>query len=97
MEWTAERVSRLYELYERHIDRLRTDVVKANRSLGSTEPEKTNLEILNRAEFEALLRRPTDDPEVTRLWVRRIIRGHEQEFPELESGPSERPRRRTGT
>ncbi len=97
MEWTAENVGRLYELYERHIDRLRKDVVEANRTLGSTEPEKTDLDGLTHAEFEALLKSPTDDPEVTRLWVRRIIRGHEHEFPKLNYEFADGPWRRTGT
>jgi len=97
MHWTAEYVNRLYELYQRHIGRLRKDVVEANRSLGSTEPEKTNLEVLTHAQFEAVLKEPTDDPQVTRLWVRRIIRGHEHEFPQLGCESAEAPRRRTGT
>ena len=97
MQWSAERISRLYELYERHIDRLKKDVVEANRLLGLTQPEKTDLKILTVAEFEALLNEPSDDPEVTRLWVHRIIRGHEDEFPELICESAERPRRRTGT
>lgn len=97
MQWSAEKVKRLYELYERHVGRLRKDVVEANRSLGSPEPEKTNLEVLSHAQFEAVLTGPTDDPDVTRLWVRRIIRGHEHEFPELSCESADRPRRRTGT
>ncbi len=97
MEWTAKRMDRLYELYERHIDRLRTDVIEANRSLGSSQPQRTHLDRLGRSEFETLLQQPTDDSEVARSWVRRIIRGHEHEFPELGFGPPETGRRRTGT
>jgi hypothetical protein len=97
MEWTTEEMDRLYGLYERHVDRLRTDVVRANRSLGSSQPERTALGRVSRSEFEALLRQPTDDPEVARLWVRRILRGHEHEFPERHSGASDTPHRRTGT
>lgn len=84
MDYALETMDRLYELYKHHIDRLRADIAKTNRSLGSSEPEKTNLEILSRSEFEALLKQPTDDTDVTRLWVKRIIRGHELQFPELE-------------
>ncbi len=84
MDYALETMDRLYELYGHHIDRLRVDIVKTNRSLGSSKPEKSNLDILSRSEFEALLEQPTDDPDVTRLWVRRIIRGHELKFPELE-------------
>jgi hypothetical protein len=83
MEWTVKIVDRLYELHGQHIDRLRADLGAANRLLGSSTPERTGLKHLTRAEFEALLRQPTDDPEVTRLWIRRIIRGHEREFPAL--------------
>ncbi len=84
MEWTVEIVDRLHELHGQHIDRLRADVSTANRLLGSSMPERTGLKHLTRAEFEALLRQPTDEPEVTQRWIRRIIRGHEHEFPELE-------------
>ena len=97
MEWTAKDVDRLYGLYERHIDRLRTDLVRANRSLGSSHSESTRLDRLTRAQFEAMLGEQADDPEVARLWVRRVLRGHEHEFPELDLGPSGAPRRRTGT
>lgn len=97
MQWTANYVDRLYDLYERHIDRLRADVAEVNRSLGSSRPEHTHLDHLSRSEFETLLHQPTDDTEVTRLWVRRIVRGHEHEFPGLDFGSTEAPRRRTGT
>lgn len=83
MAWTAETIDRIYELYGQHIHQLHLEVTSVNRSLGSTNPEKTALKCLPRAEFEALLKGSTDDPEVTRLWVQRIIQGHEHEFPEL--------------
>lgn len=94
MEWTAKSVTRLYELYLEHIDRLRNDVIDTNRSLGSPHPEKTKLEPMPRSEFERFLHRLENDPESGRLWLRRIIRDHEQEFPELESAGT---LRRTGT
>lgn len=75
MAGTAESVDRLYDLYQQHIDRLRRDVSAVNRSLGSSKPEETRLKPLTRAEFEALLNRPTDDLEGRRLWLRRITRG----------------------
>ncbi len=84
MEWTVGTVDRLHELHAQHVDRLHADVTAVNRVLGSPTPEKTGLKQLTRAEFEARLRQPTDDPEVVRLWKRRIIRGHESEFSELE-------------
>lgn len=84
MEWTGKRIGRLFELYERHFEQLRSDVIATNRSLGSLSPERTWLEPLTRNQFEALLADQTADPEITRLWVRRIIRGHEKEFPELQ-------------
>ena len=106
MEWTAERLDRLYELYQRHTERLRADVINSNRSLGSSRPEHTALKCLSRSEFEARLNRRSDDPEVIQLWIRRIIRGHEDEFPQLplvsgrqitsDEAHPKRPRR-TGT
>lgn len=83
MEWTKELVDRVYELYERHIDRLRADVIAVNRALGSSNPAKTNLAPLSRLAFEELLKQPAEDPERQRLWLRRIIRGHEHEFSQL--------------
>ena len=110
MQWTAQTIDRLHEFYQRHVEQLRADLTAANRSLGSSKPERTGLKRLTRAEFEVLITRPTDDPEVRRLWIRRIIRGHEHEFPELEAAtrsphtrdldplaaPSQQRRRRTG-
>jgi N12 class adenine-specific DNA methylase len=85
MQWTAESIDRLHELHERYVGQLRADVAAANRSLGSSKPNRSALQRLTRAEFEALLVRQTDDAEVKRLWIRRLIRGHEHEFPELEA------------
>ncbi len=76
-------MDRLYELYKEHFGQLRADVIEVNRSLGSTWPEKTWMELLSRTEFERLITAPTDDPGVIQRWVRRLIRGHEHEFPEL--------------
>lgn len=80
MEWTAEKIARLYELYKRYVDSLRRDVIEVNRSLGSSNAVKTELVFLTRKQFESLLKAPGDDPEAVRLWVRRIIRGNEHEF-----------------
>lgn len=85
MGWPVNNMDRLYELYQQHFDRLRADVISANRSLGSSRPEKTWMERLGRNEFESLLTNPTDEPELVKRWVRRIIRGHEHEFPELKA------------
>jgi hypothetical protein len=41
------------------------------------------MELLSRTGFEALITGRTDEPEVSRRWVRRLIRGHELEVPEL--------------
>ena len=90
MEWTAEQLDRLYELYQQHIERLRADVIKSNRSLGSRNPEKTALKCVSRREFNARVTRQTDDPEVVRLWIRRIIRGYEHEFPQWAFGSGRR-------
>ncbi len=91
MEWTRERVNRLFVLYERYFEQLRADVVAANRLLGSSNPEKTKLEPLTRKEFEALL--ANGDPESTRRWVGRITLGYEREFPGLESSTANRSRK----
>jgi hypothetical protein len=85
MQWTAETIRRLYELYERHDDSLRRDVAAANRSLGSPNPERTKLEQLTPAQFEAILTDPACDREAVSLWLRRIVRGHEHEFPALQA------------
>jgi hypothetical protein len=77
-------MDRLYELYEQHFNQLRADVIQANRSLGSRQPEKTWMEELNVTDFKTLITAPIDDPEVVRRWVRCIIRGHEHEFPKLQ-------------
>ncbi len=48
MQWAAENANLLYGLYERHIDRLRADVIRANRSLGSSRPDRIGLKPLPR-------------------------------------------------
>ncbi len=83
--WNSASVRRLYELYLQHDRRLRGKVAATNRSLGSPHPNKIKLDRLTQTEFEAILRDPKADPETNRLWVRRIIRGHEQEFPTLRA------------
>jgi len=83
MEWTVEDIDRLYALYERYFERLRTDIIATNRSLGSSNPEKTGLEHLTRRQFESLLVDNQDDSEASQIWLRRITVGHETEFPEL--------------
>lgn len=82
MDWAKTEMDRLYELYVQQFRDLRADVTEVNRSLGSAKPEKTWMELLERAEFETLLTTSSGDPEVVQRWVRSIIRGHEDEFPE---------------
>jgi hypothetical protein len=77
-------MDRLYELYQEHFHELRSAVISANRSHGSLRPEKTWMELLSRDEFATLLRSPIEEPEVAIRWVRRIIRGHEREFPNIQ-------------
>lgn len=84
-EWTPQIVGRLFELYEQFIDRLMEDVVATNLSLGSLSPSKTRLKRLSLQEFRDILTHPDRDDEVIELWVRRIIRGHEDEFPALQA------------
>ena len=84
MDWYKADMERLYELYQRHFQHLRSVVTSANRSHGSSHPDKTWMELLCRDEFESLLTSSTDEPEVVQRWVRRIIRGHEHEFPDLQ-------------
>jgi len=74
---------RLYDLYTRHHARLRADVVRVNRSLGSATPEKTSLEMLDRPMFDSLVDGSANEPDVVHRFILRIVRGHEQEFPEL--------------
>ncbi len=85
MERRPEEIDRLYDLYVQYANTVRADIIQANRTLGSPHPEETKLEVISRAEFERLLTQPNDDPGVIRRWVRRIIRGHEKEFPELDA------------
>ena len=84
MDWSRANMDRLYELYEQHFHELRSFVISANRSHGSSQPEKTWMVLISRDEFERLLRSPTDEPEIANRWLRRIIRGHEHEFPNLQ-------------
>jgi hypothetical protein len=74
---------RLYDLYTRYHARLRADVVRVNSSLGSATPEKTRLEMLQRPMFDSLVEGSATEPEVVHRFILRIVRGHEQEFPEL--------------
>ena len=83
MDWSHFNMDRLYQLYNQHFNQLRADTIGVNRSLGSTQPEKTWTQLLSHTEFETLISAPTDEPEVVQRWVRSIIRGHEHEFPEL--------------
>lgn len=85
MEWTSEIIGRLHDLHKRYVECLRSDVVSTNRSLGSLRPDSTKLAPLSPAEFESVLMSPESDPEVVHLWVHRIIRGHERDFPELQA------------
>lgn len=82
MDWPPNGMDRLYELYQQDFQRLRKAVIEANRSHGSQNPEKTWMELLRREQFEQLLTDPTD-PAVAERWVKEIVRGHEEEFPEL--------------
>ena len=84
MDWSVNNMDRLYELYQQHFHRLHTDVTAANQSHGSSHPEKTWMELLGRDEFERLVKNPPDEPELVDRWLRRIIRGHEHEFPNLQ-------------
>lgn len=86
MEWTSETIARLYELHLRYVDTLRREIVDANRSLGSSAPEKCRLAPLSRAEFQALLIcGSANDREATELWLRRMTRGNEREFPQFQA------------
>lgn len=80
MEWNAEAIDRLYVLYQEHHDRLQSEVAATNRTLGSANPEKSELPRLTCDQFAAILADSTTDPKAVLLWVRRIIRGHEREF-----------------
>ena len=97
MDWPIDDRDRLFDLYGKHIDRLLSDVAKANRRLGSRNPDKTHLRRLSRSEFEALLRKPAHDIGLTRLWLRRIIRGREREFPRLMTVLEHPEKRRSRT
>lgn len=82
MDWSPREMERLYELYQKHFGDLRSVVIAANRVHGSSQPEKTWMELISRDEFERLLNNP-EEPELAERWVRRIVRGHEHEFPTL--------------
>lgn len=83
METGALDRDRLYELYVQYHAKLRSDVIRANRSLGSSSPEKSWLEILDRPAFDSIVDGTTGEPEMVHRFVVRVIRGHEQEFPQL--------------
>ena len=84
-DWTSQSMGRLYELYKLHVDNLARDVQATNSSLGSPHPGKTGLVCLSRSQFEAILIDPTSDQEAVQLWLRRIVRGYEGEFPALQA------------
>ena len=83
MEGITGRIDRLYELYVQHFSRLKTDVGDINRSLDSNFPEKTWMELLSRSDFESRIESTERNEEQVQLWVRRLIRGFEHEFPDL--------------
>ena len=83
MDWSQLNMDRLYELYKQHFNQLRADVVRVNGSLGSTQPEKTWMQLLSHAEFETRVTARSDEPEIVHRWVLCIVRGHEREFPAL--------------
>jgi len=85
IDLNSNTIPRLYVLYERYFDSILQDVAAANISLGSSNPEKVHLERLTLTEFEAVLTDPTNDREAVDLWVQRITRGHEQEFPDFQA------------
>ena len=89
MVWKSDRIDRLYELYQRYFDRLRDDIIAVNRSMSSTNPERTAQSLLSRAEFEDVVRSPGRYPAFRRVWLQRIIEGHENEFPDLEGLPQD--------
>ena len=94
MNLSSATMERLYRRYRDHIDSLHQDVFQANRLLGSPTPQKTNLAHLTQGEFESLVKDLANDQETKRLWIRRIIRDHEGDFPELRIGD---PQLRHGT
>jgi hypothetical protein len=83
MDCSPREMDRLYELYQQHFHDLRAAVTSANQLHGSSQPERTWMELISREEFERLLNNPNEQ-EVAKRWVRRIIRGHEREFPDLQ-------------
>jgi hypothetical protein len=85
LEWNAEAIAKLYQLHKRYVAALRRDVIEVNRSLGSSNPTKSDLVCLTRAQFESLVKGHGSDSENVQLWIRRMIRGNEHEFPELQA------------
>ena len=83
MDWSSTDLDRLYELYRNHFHQLRASVISANTTLGSGNPEKTRMQLMTKAEFGQVLTSKTEEPEVAERWVKRIISGHEHEFPNL--------------
>ena len=87
--WTPAHFDRFYELYLQYIARLKADVIDSNRSMGSKTPEKTKIGPETKEKVDRQLRNvSTDDPEVAILWVRRVVRGFEKEFPPLPPTPN---------
>ena len=78
METSVRNRSRLYAQYVRYIERLRQDIIRINHSWGSTKND-TRLRPLSREQFDAVLDSPKSDPEVIRLWIRRIVAGQDQD------------------
>ena len=85
--WSPEAIDRLFALYQRHLAALKRDrdVAAIDRDFGSLEPHQSDLSDLTRSEFEALLVDPRRDQEIVNLWVQRIVRGHEEDFPMLQA------------
>ncbi|QEG38920.1 hypothetical protein [Roseimaritima ulvae] len=85
-EWTPETIERLFDRYERHFDQLVKDSTTVNCDLASKNPKKTQLQRLTRTEFQQILTDRTNDSEAIELWVKRIVRGHEEEFSTRQAG-----------
>ena len=98
MDRMPDRMDRLYTLYRYYHGRLCDRIVEANRLLGSSHPA-AKLAPLSQSEFTATID-DNRDPEAIRLWLCRIVRGHEDEFPELvrtSDSRSRTNRKRYGT
>lgn len=96
MNWSQMDIDRLYKLYVERMRALQAEVTQTNLALGSAKPSETKLEMLSRTEFEEHVRPPHRDERAAQSWLRRIVRGNEGEFPDLEL-TSFAPRRATGT